>query len=235
MSPVITVAVADDQALIRAGFTSILAAEDDIEIVGEASNGAEAVALVARTLPDIVLMDIRMPVMDGLEATHRIATDRRLARTSVIALTTFEVDEYVFGALRAGASAFLLKGIEPPDLVEAVRVVARGDGLLDPSVTRRLIEAYVESSNAPSGAGDALSSTLTDRETEILLLVSAGLTNVEIARELYISPLTTKSHVSNILMKLGARDRTQLVVMAYESGLVVPGRLRPSFGVVPAN
>jgi DNA-binding NarL/FixJ family response regulator len=230
---VITVVVVDDHALVRAGFSSILGGEDDIEVVGEAKDGAEAVALVEETVPDVVLMDIRMPRMDGLEATRRISLNPRLGRTRVVVLTTFELDEYVFGALRSGASAFLLKGVEPAALIDAVRIVAGGDGLLEPGATRRLIEAYVDSLSPPSPPPGRLPSTLTDRETEILLLVATGLTNAEIASQLFISPLTTKSHVSSILTKLDARDRTQLVVMAYESGLVVPGRAHGASGVLP--
>jgi DNA-binding NarL/FixJ family response regulator len=235
MTPVITVLVVDDHALVRAGFASILGGEEDIEVVGEARDGAEAVSLAGETMPDVVLMDIRMPGMDGLEATRRITRDPRLAGTRIVVLTTFEVDEYVFGALQAGASAFLLKGVEPSALIEAVRTVAGGDALLDPGATRRLIEAYVGSVSQRPQLPGRLPQSLTDRETEILLLVAAGLTNAEIARQLSISPLTTKSHVSSILMKLDARDRTQLVVIAYESGLVVPGQLHPPQGVPPGD
>jgi DNA-binding NarL/FixJ family response regulator len=221
---VITALVVDDHALVRAGFSAILGAEADIEVVGEATGGVEAIALAEQMIPDVVLMDIRMPGMDGLEATRQITHNPRLRRTRVIVLTTFELDEYVFGALRAGASAFLLKGVEPPALIDAVRVVAGGDALLDPGATRRLIEAYVDHVSPPPPRGVELPQTLTARETEIFRLIATGLTNAEIAARLVISPFTTKSHVSNILMKLDARDRTQLVVMAYESGLVVPGQ-----------
>ena len=172
----------------------------------------------------MVLMDIRMPGMDGLEATRLITAHPRLQGTKVIVLTTFDLDEYVFGALKAGASAFLLKGVEPPALIDAVRTVADGEALLEPSATRRLIEAYVGGQQAASPPGFALPSSLTAREVEILRLIAAGLTNTEIAERLFISPLTCKSHVSRILMKLDARDRTQLVVLAYESGLIVPGK-----------
>jgi DNA-binding NarL/FixJ family response regulator len=222
----ISVLVVDDHSLVRAGFRSILGDEDDIEVVGEAKDGAEAVETAGRERPDVVLMDIRMPAMDGLEATRRITADPRLAATKVIVLTTFDLDEYVFGALKAGASAFLLKGVEPQALIDAVRTVAGGDALLDPGATRRLIEAYVEGQQAPSppAPGLQLPSSLTAREVEILRLIAAGGTNNEIARHLFISPLTCKSHVSRILMKLEARDRIQLVVLAYESGLVVPGQ-----------
>jgi DNA-binding NarL/FixJ family response regulator len=222
--PAIRVLVADDPALVRVGFRSILAAEDDIEVIEEASNGTEAVAIATRDAPDVVLMDIRMPDLDGIEATRRITSDPRLAGTKVIVLTTFDLDEYVFGTLRAGASAFLLKGVEPVELIQAVRTVASGNALLDPSATRRLIEAYVADSAERVGALTGLPDVLTTREIEILTLVATGLTNAEIADQLYNSPLTIKSHVSRILTKLDARDRTQLVVLAYESGLVVPGR-----------
>jgi len=222
----IRVLIADDHALVRAGFQSILQSADGVEVVGECKDGAEAVAAARREAPDVVLMDIRMPGMDGLEATGSITSDPRLRHTRVVVLTTFDLDEYVFGALKAGASAFLLKGVEPAALIEAVRTVARGDALLDPGATRRLIEAYVDSSRVlPVPLGE-LPSSLTARELEILRLIAAGLTNAEIASRLYISPFTCKSHVSSILTKLDARDRTNLVVLAYESGLVTPGRPR---------
>jgi DNA-binding NarL/FixJ family response regulator len=220
----IRVLVVDDHSLVRAGFRSILGDEDDIEVVGEAKDGAEAVEAAARERPDVVLMDIRMPVIDGLEATRRITADPRLGAARVIVLTTFDLDEYVFGALKAGASAFLLKGLEPQALIDAVRTVASGDALLEPGATRRLIEAYVHGQQAPSPSGFPLPPSLTAREVEILRLIAAGWTNNEIAEHLFISPLTCKSHVSHILTKLDARDRIQLVVIAYESGLVVPGR-----------
>jgi DNA-binding NarL/FixJ family response regulator len=203
-------------------------------VVGEATDGAGAVGAAVRDRPDVVLMDIRMPGMDGLEATRLITADPRLRATKVIVLTTFDLDEYVFGALKAGASAFLLKGVEPPALIDAVRTVARGDALLEPSATRRLIEAYVNGQQA-SPAGFPLPSSLTAREIEILRLIAAGRTNTEIADHLFISPLTCKSHVSRILMKLDARDRTQLVVLAYESGLVVPGQTSGLPGVPPRS
>jgi DNA-binding NarL/FixJ family response regulator len=222
----ISVLVVDDHSLVRAGFHSILGDEDDIDVVGEARDGAEAVEAAVREQPDVVLMDVRMPGMDGLEATRRITADPRLRGTKVIVLTTFDLDEYVFGALKAGASAFLLKGVEPQALIDAVRTVAGGDALLEPSATRRLIEAYVNGQQAPpaSPAGAALPATLTAREVEILRLIAAGWTNNEIAGHLFISPLTCKSHVSRILAKLEARDRIQLVVLAYEGGLVIPGQ-----------
>ncbi len=218
--------VVDEHSLVRAGFRSVLGDEDDIDVVGEARNGREAVDAAARERPDVVLMDIRMPGMDGLEATRRIISDPRAGAAKIIVLTTFDLDEYVFGALRAGASAFLLKGVEPQALIDAVRTVAGGDALLDPGATRRLIEAYVAGQQAsPSPpARFPLPSVLTAREVEILRLIAAGQTNNEIAGQLFISPLTCKSHVSRILAKLDARDRVQLVVIAYESGLVVPGQ-----------
>jgi DNA-binding NarL/FixJ family response regulator len=226
----IKVLVADDHALVRAGFQSVLSIESDIIVVGEARNGAEAVALARAEVPDVVLMDIRMPELDGLEATRLITSDPGLRDTRVVVLTTFDLDEYVFGALKAGASAFLLKGAEPPVLIEAVRTVARGDALLEPGATRRLIEAYVRQQHPEPSPGPALPSSLTARELEILALIAAGLTNSEIAARLFISPLTCKSHVSRILTKLDARDRTQLVVIAYESGLVVPGQPQATQG-----
>jgi DNA-binding NarL/FixJ family response regulator len=228
-----SVLVVDDHSLVRAGFRAILSGEDDIDVVGEAKDGAEAVAAAVREVPDVVLMDIRMPGMDGLEATRLITTHPRLHGTKVIVLTTFDLDEYVFGALKAGASAFLLKGVEPPALIEAVHTVADGEALLEPSATRRLIEAYVGGQQA--AAGFPLPSSLTAREVEILRLIAAGLTNTEIADRLFISPLTCKSHVSRILMKLDARDRTQLVVLAYESGLIVPGQTSGLPGVPPQS
>jgi DNA-binding NarL/FixJ family response regulator len=220
----IRVLVADDHSLVRAGFLSILGDEDDIDVIGEARDGAQAVEAAVSQRPDVVLMDIRMPGMDGLEATRRITADPRLRGTKVVVLTTFDLDEYVFGALKAGASAFLLKGVEPQALIDAVRTVAGGDALLEPSVTRRLIEAYVKGQAVPPPTGAPLPATLTAREVQILRLIAAGWTNQEIAVHLFISPLTCKSHVSRILAKLDARDRIQLVVLAYESGLVIPGQ-----------
>ena len=234
----ISVLVADDHSLVRAGFRSILGDEDDIDVVGEARDGAEAVEAAVSQRPDVVLMDIRMPGMDGLEATRRITSDLRLRGTKVIVLTTFDLDEYVFGALKAGASGFLLKGVEPQALIDAVRTVAGGDALLEPGVTRRLIEAYVKAQETPAppaAPGLALPSSLTARETEILRLIAAGWTNNEIAAHLFISPLTCKSHVSRILTKLEARDRIQLVVLAYERGLVIPGQAGGLPGVPPAR
>jgi len=236
LTGLIRVLIADDHSLVRAGFQSVLSIDDDITVVGEARNGAEAVALARDEVPDVVLMDIRMPELDGLEATRLITSDPRLRRTRVVVLTTFDLDEYVFGALQAGAGGVLLKGAEPPVLIEAVRTVARGDALLEPGATRRLIEAYVGQPHAdPAPAARiVLPSGLTSRELEILTLIAAGLTNTEIAARLFISPLTCKSHVSRILAKLEARDRTQLAVIAYESGLVVPGQ-PPAPGVHPAD
>ena len=217
--------IADDQALVRAGFSALLEAEDDLEVCGEASDGEEAVRLARALAPDIVLMDVRMPRMDGLEATAAITSDARLADTKVVVLTTFELDEYVFGALRAGASGFLLKDLETADLLSAIRVVNDGEALLAPRVTRRLIEAFARSPERNLVTPPSLDE-LTAREREVLALVGAGLSNAEIADRLVLSPLTAKTHVSRLLMKLGARDRAQLVVVAYESGLVVPGALR---------
>jgi DNA-binding NarL/FixJ family response regulator len=218
------VLLADDQALVRAGFRALLSVQPDIEVAGEAADGVEAVELVRRRQPEVVLMDVRMPRMDGLEATRRITSDPALAGTRVIVLTTFELDEYVFGALRAGASGFLLKDIDPPDLLTAVRVVSGGEALLAPRLTRRLIEAFVEQDRAaPAVAeGDELQE-LTPREREVLTLVGRGLSNAEIADELVLSPLTAKTHVARLFSKLDARDRAQLVITAYENGLVVPG------------
>ena len=223
----VRVLLADDQALVRAGFGALIEAEDGLEVAGTAADGAEALALARETVPDVVLMDVRMPVMDGLEATAQITADPALAGTRVLVLTTFELDEYVFGALRAGASGFLLKDVEPAELVAAIRVVAAGEALLAPRVTRRLIEAYVAQPAPARPAAeyepDALAD-LTAREREVLALVGAGLSNHEIAERLVVSPLTAKTHVSRVLMKTGCRDRAQLVVLAYESGLVVPGQ-----------
>ena len=218
------VLVADDHALVRHGYRSILASEDDIEVIDEASNGRDAVAIAKRNRPNVVLMDIRMPALDGIEATRLITSDPDLPGTRVIVLTTFDLDEYVFGALRAGASGFLLKGVEPPQLIGAVRTVAGGEALLDPGATRRLIEAYTSGATGRHTDPITLPDDLTTREMELLTLIAEGFTNAEIAERLVISPLTVKSHVSRILMKTSARDRTQLVVIAYESGLVVPGR-----------
>ncbi|HEX6310544.1 MAG TPA: response regulator transcription factor [Acidimicrobiia bacterium] len=217
----IRVLLADDQALVRAGFRALLDAQDDVEIVGEAADGEEAIARARELHPDVVLMDIRMPRLDGLAATRAIAADERLAGVRCVILTTFEVDEYVFEALRAGASGFLVKDTEPVELIRAVRTVAEGDALLSPSVTRRLIAEFATRAKEPQ-AGPELDS-LTGREREVMTLVAAGLSNEEIAERLFVSPATAKTHVSRAMVKLGAHDRAQLVVIAYESGLVRPG------------
>jgi len=219
---VITVELVDDQALVRAGFHALLDAEADIEVVAEAADGESAVAMARRHRPQVVLMDIRMPKADGLQATAQITAEPELSETRVVVLTTFELDEYVFGALRAGASGFLLKDVEPADLVAAVRVVAAGEALLAPRLTRRLIEAFVAGSRPAAPDTEGLD-RLTPREREVLALVGRGCSNAEIAEELVLSPLTAKTHVARLFAKLGARDRAQLVVTAYESGLVVPG------------
>jgi len=223
---VIRVLLADDQALIRAGFHVLIDAAGDLEVVGEATDGAQAVDLARRERADVVLMDIRMPGVDGLEATRRISADDDLAGVKVIILTTFESDEYVYQAIRAGASGFLVKDTEPADLLQAVRVVARGDALLSPSVTRRLITDLATRPERPPPS-DRVLAALTEREREVLALVAEGLSNDEIAGRLFLSPLTSKTHVSRILTKLNARDRAQLVVIAYESGLVTPGHRKP--------
>jgi DNA-binding NarL/FixJ family response regulator len=220
----VRVLLADDQTLVRAGFRVLLDRCDDIEVTGEAADGAETLARVRADPPDVVLMDVRMPVMDGLEATRRIAADQRLAGVRVIVLTTFELDEYVFEALRAGASGFLLKDIDPADLRQAVRVVARGEALLSPSVTRRLIAEFAARPARRPPAADRLA-PLTEREREVLALVGEGLGNDEIATRLFLSPATVKTHVSRVMGKLDAHDRAQLVVLAYETGLVSPGWL----------
>ena len=219
----IRVVVADDQALVRSGFTVLLNSAGDIEVVGEANDGDEAVDVAVHERPDVMLMDIRMPGTDGLEATRRITADERLADTRVLILTTFDLDEYVFEALRAGASGFLLKDTLPEDLLTAVRVVAAGQALLAPSVTRRLMEEFVRRpSSGPAEPPPGLD-TLTERESEVLVAVARGLSNTEIADTLFMSPATAKTHVSRLLTKLHARDRAQLVMLAYEAGVVAPG------------
>jgi DNA-binding NarL/FixJ family response regulator len=218
----IRVVLVDDQALVRGGLRALLEAEPDLEVVGEAADGEAAVATVSATKPDVVLMDIRMPGVDGLEATRRIAADPGLENVRILMLTTFEVDEYVFEALRIGASGFLLKDEEPVELLRAVRVVAGGDSLLSPSVTRRVVEAFATGPKPSSPALEGLAE-LTEREREIVALVGTGLSNHEIADHLVISPATARTHVSRAMLKLGARDRAQLVVFAYEAGLVAPG------------
>ena len=218
----IRVAIVDDQHLIRAGFRSLLEAESDIEVVGEAGTGVEAVSLVTATRPDVVLMDIRMPEGDGLWATEQIASKPELAGTHIVIVTTFELDEYVGRAIRAGASGFLVKDTEPEEFIRAVRVVAAGDALLSPGVTRRLLERI--SGELREAPNTSQLTVITEREREVLALVGQGLTNDEIGRHLYLSPLTAKTHVSRIMSKLAARDRVQLVVIAYETGLVTAGR-----------
>lgn len=216
----IRVLLAEDQALVRAGFRGLLAHSDDIEVIGEAANGLDAVTMARSTHPDIVLMDIRMPVMDGLEATRRIVAEKDLAAVRVIVLSTFDLDEYVFEALRAGASGFLLKDIEPDDLRQAVRVVASGEALLSPRVTRSLITQFVAQIPRSPKDPERLAQ-LTEREREVMALVAHGLSNEEIAERLAMSPATAKTHVSRAMLKLDARDRAQLVVVAYQTGLVI--------------
>ncbi|MFD7296653.1 response regulator [Streptomyces sp. NPDC059897] len=219
----IRVLLADDQSLVRAGFRALLDAQRDIEVAGEAADGEEAVRLVRELRPDVVLMDIRMPLLDGLAATRRIGEDPDLEAVKVVMLTTFELDEYVFEAIRSGASGFLVKDTEPDELLRAVRAVVHGDALLSPGVTRRLIAEFAARSKEPAAAAPL--AELTEREREVMALVGIGLSNDEIARRLVVSPLTAKTHVSRAMVKLGARDRAQLVVLAYESGLVRPGWL----------
>ncbi|HEY0773743.1 MAG TPA: response regulator transcription factor [Nocardioidaceae bacterium] len=224
--------IADDQGMVRAGFRSLLDAEPDLEVVGEAATGEEAVDVVRRLRPDVTLMDIRMPVLDGLAATRAILGEG--IDTRVLVLTTFDLDEYVFEALRAGASGFLLKDAPAEELAAAIRVVASGDSLLAPGVTRRVIDAFVRRPAAPSKGPDPALSRLTPREVEVLGLLARGLSNVDIAERLFVSEATTKTHVSNVLSKLGLRDRVQAVIFAYENGVVVPGEREasgdPSYG-----
>ena len=219
----VRVLIVDDQALVRTGFRMILEAEEDIDVVGEAGDGVEAIAEARRLQPDVVLMDVRMPELDGIEATRRLlgngGTD---GDTKVVMLTTFDMDEYVYDALRAGASGFLLKDVPPEELVDGIRAVANGDALLAPSITRRLIEEFVRSGPGRSEPPAGLSE-LTARELEVLQLMARGLSNAEIASALFVSETTVKTHVAHVLMKLGLRDRVQAVVLAYESGLVQPG------------
>jgi DNA-binding NarL/FixJ family response regulator len=217
----IRVLLADDQALVRAGFRALLDAQDDIDVVDEAGDGDEAVALARRHRPDLVFMDIRMPGIDGLTATRTITADDQLSDVRVVILTTFELDEYVFEAIRSGASGFIVKNTKPGELLQAVRAVAAGDALLSPSVTRRLIREFAARTREARRLPEL--DDLTEREREVMALVAEGLTNGEIAERLVLSPLTAKTHVSRAMLKLGARDRIQLVVFAYESGLVRPG------------
>ena len=218
----IRVVVADDQPLVRSGLRALLANSDDLEVVGEAVDGRDAVVVVTRTRPDVVLMDVRMPGVDGIAATRKITTDSRLSAVAIIMLTTFDDDDQIFAAIRAGASGYLLKDAEPDDLREAIRVVAAGEALLSASVTRKVIEGIV---SGPAGVADrARLNELTEREREVLAGVGRGLSNDEIAAEIHISPATARTYVSRMLAKLGARDRAQLVVIAYETGLVTPGR-----------
>ncbi|WP_406350532.1 response regulator [Streptomyces sp. NBC_00658] len=219
----IRVLLADDQLLVRAGFKALLDAQSDIEVAGEAADGEEALRQVRELHPDVVLMDIRMPRLDGLAATRRITDDTDLKDVKVVMLTTFELDEYVFEAIRSGASGFLVKDTEPEELLRAVRAVVGGDALLSPGVTRRLIAEFAARSKEPAEVASL--AELTEREREVMALVGIGLSNDEIARRLVVSPLTAKTHVSRTMVKLGARDRAQLVVLAYESGLVRPGWL----------
>jgi DNA-binding NarL/FixJ family response regulator len=220
----IRVVVADDQAVVRAGFRTILESEEDIQVVGEGADGAAAIAAARRHRPDVVLMDVRMPGTDGIAATRELAGAGVADPVPVLVITTFDLDEYVFAALRAGASGFLLKDTEPDELVAAVRVVAAGDGLVAPAVTRRLIAEFARVSAPPALPGGDPLADLTDREREILLLIAKGLSNAEIAGTLVVSASTVKTHVGNVLAKLGCRDRVQAVVLAYESGAVKPGR-----------
>jgi DNA-binding NarL/FixJ family response regulator len=218
--------IADDQGMVRAGFRSLLDAEPDLEVVGEAANGEEALEVVRSLRPDVTLMDIRMPVLDGLAATRALLAEG--VPTRVLVLTTFDLDEYVFEALRAGASGFLLKDAPAEELASAIRVVAAGDSLLAPGVTRRVIDAFVRRAPSSSRAPDPALARLTPRELEVLGLLARGLSNVDIAERLFVSEATTKTHVSNVLSKLGLRDRVQAVIFAYENGVVVPGELETS-------
>jgi DNA-binding NarL/FixJ family response regulator len=214
------VVLVDDQALVRGGFKALLESDPEIEVVGEASNGAEAVQVAQAQKPDVILMDVRMPQMDGLEATREILKNEATAATRVLVLTTFDLDEYVYEGLRAGASGFVLKDIEPRELIQAVHVIARGEALLAPSITRRLIAEFASRKRTPPSVIAERLRELTEREREVLVLIARGMNNDEIAEELVISPATAKTHVSRIMSKLEARDRAQLVVIAYESGLV---------------
>ncbi len=222
----IRVALVDDQELVRAGFRTLIESAEDLEVVGEAADGEEAVCLVRDHHPDVVLMDVRMPRVDGIEATKRIHVLSGAENVRVLVLTTFDLDEYVHAALRAGASGFLLKDASPAELLNAIRVIYEGDALLSPSITRRLIEDFAQHARPETTPARVLQA-LTERELEVLMLVARGLSNAEIADELVVSPATAKTHVSRVLTKLGARDRAQLVVVAYETGLVSPGSAQP--------
>ena len=221
----IRILLADDQALIRSGIRALLDAEDDIEVVAEAADGRQAVTLAAQHRPDIALVDIQMPVVDGIEATRQIVTDERLAEVRVVILTNFGLDEYIFRALRAGASGFLLKDTQPAELLRALHIVMRGDSLLSPAVTRRLISEF--GARPPDAVAAAGMETLTNREREVVAMVAHGLSNDEIAAAMVLSPTTAKTHVSRAMVKLGARDRAQLVVFAYQAGLVSPRDAAP--------
>lgn len=219
----IRVLLADDQSLVRAGFKALLDAREDIDVVGEAYDGGGAIELARKLRPDVILMDIRMPGLDGLEATREIAADPQLAGVRIVILTTFALDEYLFDALRFGASGFLVKDTEPADLATAVRVVAQGDSLISPSMTRKLVAEFASRSKEPRSASEL--DALTEREREVMTLVADGLTNQEIAEKLYMSPATARTHVSRAMTKVGVRDRAQLVILAYETGLVRPNWL----------
>lgn len=219
----IGILIVDDQSLIRAGFSALLGAEDDMQVLGQASNGVQALAQARALGPDIVLMDIRMPQGDGITAAAAIASDPSLAHTRIIMLTTFELDDYILDSIRAGASGFLVKDTEPEELIAAVRIVAAGDSLLSPSVTRKLLAQVAATKPVPASRQPAAFDVLTEREREVLMLIGTGKSNAEIAEQLFIAPLTAKTHVSRIIGKMGVRDRTGLVVIAYESGLITPG------------
>jgi DNA-binding NarL/FixJ family response regulator len=221
----IRVLLCDDQALVRSGFRMILEARPDLEVVGEAEDGLQVLDLAGSTAPDVILMDVRMPNLDGVEATRRLSAAGSDAR--VIVLTTYDLDEYVYDAIRAGASGFLLKDVQPTQLVDAIRVVAAGDALLSPSVTRRLLDRFARSMPDPSQPTPASLASLTEREVEVLRLLANGLSNAELAERLFVSEATVKTHVSNLLRKLGVRDRVQAVILAYEAGLVQPSTHRP--------
>lgn len=219
----ISVVIADDQALVRGGFVVMVRAAADMDVVGEAANGAEAIALIREHHPDVVMMDVRMPVLDGIEATRAVTTDPDTSSTRVLILTTFDLDDYVYGALRAGASGFLLKDTAPEDLLAAIRILAGGEALLAPSITRRLIREFALRPDVGARSSPALLGALSAREREVLVEVAGGWSNAEIGERLHISAATAKTHVSRLLMKLDAHDRAQLVMLAYETGLVTPG------------